>query len=63
MTVFWMFGTIEFASCSSGVASRMPGQAAGIPGATWSALDQPVLLLFSAMGKSAQFFLHLNLPV
>lgn len=61
-TVFWMFGTIQFAELFP-MISTWEGRGWEFLGHTWSALDLAAFLLFiGAMGKSAQFFLHTWLP-
>ena len=62
ITVFWMFGTIQFAELFPLIASKA-GTTWEFLGHDWSALDLAGVLLFiGAMGKSAQFFLHTWLP-
>ncbi|WP_411288076.1 NADH-quinone oxidoreductase subunit L [Phenylobacterium sp.] len=62
MTVFWAFGTIQFAEIFPQVASGA-ARSWEFVGQTWSLMDLACALLFvGAMGKSAQFFLHTWLP-
>lgn len=62
MTVFWSFGTIQFAEIFPQVAANA-GRTWAFAGHTFPLMDIACFLLFiGAMGKSAQFFLHTWLP-
>src|SRR5689334_16357816 len=62
--VFAVFGTLDYASVFSNAATRLPGlDVELIPGLSWELVSVICICLFiGAMGKSAQFPLHVWLP-
>jgi len=62
--VFAVFGTLDYASVFSNAAARLPGlDVELIPGLSWELVSVICICLFiGAMGKSAQFPLHVWLP-
>jgi NADH-quinone oxidoreductase subunit L len=62
MTVYWAFGTIQFAQIFPMIAANA-ARTWVFAGHTFPLMDIACVLLFiGAMGKSAQFFLHTWLP-
>ena len=58
MTVFWAFGTIEFATLFPMIEAGV-SRTWEFAGQNWQLVELACVLLFvGAMGKSAQFFLH-----
>ena len=62
MAAFFCYGSIQFDAVFEAAAAN-PGLMIGVGGVQFSAIETICILLFiGAMGKSAQFFLHVWLP-